>query len=514
MKNFARTLHFHSPAAYEKVRSTFLKCLPAIETLNRWYSSKNYKPGICKEIITKVSQIVNNEVKNGKKLVFNITFDEMSIKQWTNYCKQSHEFQGLIDLGGQIEVDTNVKDSEEPKPEQKASKALVFMLVKINGGFKTPVAYYLTNSLTGNKKSILLNDLLLKLHENNINVISVTFDGDESNQKSCKILGANFDVNDRENFKPFFSHPATFKPVLVFLDACHMMKLIRNYFALKGPIIYNKTDIIDWKYIVKLNEKQYDEEMHCANPIKNRHINFQNEKMKLFLAVQVLSLSTYTALQFLEKEINDAEFKGASATAELCKIFNDAFDILNTKNKFCKNPGRKAVTPETLVDLERKINASIKYIENLEVNEPLRVRKNKNKNKENENASKIVLFQKKSVLKSTSVRTGFLGLIISLTNFYSLCEMLFRDKICDYVLSYKLSQDHVEMFFALIRRMNGYTNNPTTIQFKSAYKKLLLNNINIAVSKSANCKPQDDTMLITNKSDISSVDNSIKEANN
>jgi len=117
-------------------------------------------------------------------------------------------------------------------------------------------------------------------------------------------------------------------------------------------------------------------------------------------------------------------------------------------------------------------------------------------------------------LKSTSVRTGFLGLIISLKNFYSLCEMLFKDNICDYVLSYKLSQDHVEMFFALIRRMNGYTNNPTTIQFKSAYKKLLLNNINISVSESANCKPQDDTLLMTNESDISSVDNSIKQANN
>jgi len=92
--------------------------------------------------------------------------------------------------------------------------------------------------------------------------------------------------------------------------------------------------------------------------------------------------------------------------------------------------------------------------------------------------------------------------------------MLFKDNICNYVLFYKLSQDHVEMFFVLIKRMNGYTNNPTTIQFKSAYKKLLLNNINISVLESANCKLQDDTLLMTNESDISSVDNSIKQANN
>lgn len=179
--------------------------------------------------------------------------------------------------------------------------------------------------------------------------------GDESNQKACKILGANFEYNDKKNFKPFFAHSATLKPVYVFFDPCHMIKLVRNYFALKGPIIYNKTDIIDWKYIKKLNEKQYQEEMHCACKIKNRHVNFQNEKMKVFLAVQVLNFSTYTALQFLEKDIKDYKFQGASATALFCKIFNDIFDILNIKNKFCKIPSRKAVTPKTLDDLKKKL---------------------------------------------------------------------------------------------------------------------------------------------------------------
>lgn len=57
------------------------------------------------------------------------------------------------------------------------------------------------------------------------------------------------------------------------------------------------------------------------------------------------------------------------------------------------------------------------------------------------------------------------------------------------MLSYKLSQDHVEMFFSSIRRMNGYNNNPTTTQYISAYKKLLLNKLNIIISSSANCSP-------------------------
>lgn len=99
LKNFARTLHFHSPAAYEMVRRSFLKCLPCVETLNTWSASTNFKPGICEEIIEYVSKVVIQELNKGRKLVFNITFDEMSIKQWAFYCKNSHEWKGLIDLG-------------------------------------------------------------------------------------------------------------------------------------------------------------------------------------------------------------------------------------------------------------------------------------------------------------------------------------------------------------------------------------------------------------------------------
>ncbi|CAH2089868.1 unnamed protein product [Euphydryas editha] len=66
LKNFARSLHFHSPAAYEMVRQSFLKCLPSIETLNSWKSSKNDKPEICEEIISHISEMVQNESQSGQ----------------------------------------------------------------------------------------------------------------------------------------------------------------------------------------------------------------------------------------------------------------------------------------------------------------------------------------------------------------------------------------------------------------------------------------------------------------
>jgi len=75
---------------------------------------------------------------------------------------------------------------------------------------------------------------------------------------------------------------------------------------------------------------------------------------------------------------------------------------------------------------------------------------------------KQTMLIRKPVIQCETVKTDFVGFIICLKNFYLLCEILFKKKVVSY-LSYKLLQDHVEMFFALIRRMNGFTNNSTTI---------------------------------------------------
>lgn len=43
-----------------------------------------------------------------------------------------------------------------------------------------------------------------------------------------------------------------------------------------------------------------------------------------------------------------------------------------------------------------------------------------------------------------------------------------------YLLTYKLSQDHLELFFGAIGSRGGFNNNPTSRQFEAAYKRLLI----------------------------------------
>ncbi|KAJ8671071.1 hypothetical protein QAD02_002330 [Eretmocerus hayati] len=102
IKKFARSLHFHSPADYRMVRESFANCLPSVETLNRWFSLNDYPPGTSEIAIKNVSETVSQESKrpNGKKLVFNLTFDEIGIKKWAQMNKKSKKWKGLIDLGG------------------------------------------------------------------------------------------------------------------------------------------------------------------------------------------------------------------------------------------------------------------------------------------------------------------------------------------------------------------------------------------------------------------------------
>ena len=65
-----------------------------------------------------------------------------------------------------------------------------------------------------------------------------------------------------------------------------------------------------------------------------------------------------------------------------------------------------------------------------------------------------------------------------------------------YLLTYKLSQDHLELFFGCVRCHRGCNNNPTCRQFVAAYKRLLVQN-EIKASKNANCTNIEPVPILT-----------------
>lgn len=93
------------------------------------------------------------------------------------------------------------------------------------------------------------------LESNNIDIISLTFDGHRSNVSMCNILGASFTLKD---LKPYF-YTASQKKIHLIFEPCHMLKVIRNQFCAENIIYDENGDEISWFYLQHLEKIQEKE---------------------------------------------------------------------------------------------------------------------------------------------------------------------------------------------------------------------------------------------------------------
>lgn len=185
---------------------------------------------------------------------------------------------------------------------------------------------YLTNKFGGDEKAEILKSLLRVIGDTGAEVLSLTFDGASSNITMAEILGANFDPS---NFKPFFENPYTNQRIHIFLDACHMVKLLRNNWESKGIFYDENGEKIKWEYIEKLERLQSEKGLSLKTKLTKQHIKFHNNKMKVSLAVQVFSRRVADALTYC----NDMDdFKGCEATITFIKTVDLPLDKTNAKS--------------------------------------------------------------------------------------------------------------------------------------------------------------------------------------
>jgi hypothetical protein len=128
--------------------------------------------------------------------------------------------------------------------------------------------------------------------------------------------------------------------------------------------------------------------------------------------------------------------------------FSNIADMLNCTNRFSKRKFDTPLTEDNYQILKEYADNFISYIESLKCADG------------------------KSILKSNK-KTGFLGLSLCLKKMFKLFDTL-KPHGLTYLLTYKLSQDYLEKFFSAIRSREGFNNNPNALQFKTAYKRLLV----------------------------------------
>jgi hypothetical protein len=101
-------------------------------------------------------------------------------------------------------------------------------------------------------------------------------------------LGYNLDDAADVNFSTSFPHPVSKEPVVVFLDACHMLKLVRNTLADKKSMIDGQNNLVNFEYTSKLHKLQSTEGLHLGNRLRSAHLTWFKKKMNVKLATQLL----------------------------------------------------------------------------------------------------------------------------------------------------------------------------------------------------------------------------------
>lgn len=456
LRSFAMTLNFYSAKAYRFVRKSFDLGLPHPAVIRKWYGAINGDPGFTDEVFRALKAKVLAAARDKQQVVCGLLMDEMSIKKHVEW--DGKRFRGFVDLGTAVDDDSVAT----------AKDAFVFMVVSLNGAWKVPCGYFLIDSLTGQEKANLVSTCLQKLNDSGIKIKTLTCDGPSAHLTMLKALGADLDPS---NLIPSFTHPCDHDfRVCVFLDACHMLKLVRNTIADQKVLIAADGTEIKWGYIEELHALQQQEGLRLGNRLKSAHINWQRQKMKVNLAAQSLSSSVADALVFCRLELKLSAFMGCEATVDFIVLFDRLFDILNSRNPLAK--GYKAPLRATNFSyVDTFLTVAEQYIMSLKDRNGV------------------------SILKSRR-KTGFLGFLICIKSVRMLMtDLLMPDPApMKYFLTYKVSQDHLELFFGAVRSAGGFNNNPIASQFAASYRRLLMRN-QIEGGR-GNCAAQDDTQIL------------------
>lgn len=470
LKKFALTLHFYSTAAYQYLRRIFNKSLPHPSTLFRWYKNVKAEPGFTDEAF---NRLTDKSKQSSEPLICSLIADEMSIRQqriWTGT-----KYEGLVDMG--IGMDTS---------DQKASQAFVLLVVSLTQGWTLPIAYFFIQSLTGEMKANIINIALHKCHEAGVKIVSLTFDGCKSNINCMKFLGCYID--NHENMNTTFQHPNGDYKIAIFLDVCHMVKLVRNLLESKKEFYGESDAVIKWSLILQLHNLQEENSLHLANKLTLRHVQFRNEIMKVKLATQLLSNSVAKAIEFCDKELKLTKFEHSEATVKFLKLINDIFDILNSRN--LKDYGlKKPLDSKNVTEVMSLCHQAKTYL--LSLSTKVAYKKTIRVNRE----SRTVIEFRQVPLHKCQANTGIVGLLVCINSLEYLYKSLVESKAVSYLMTFKFSQDHVELFFGKIRSLGGFNNNPNARQFKSAYKKML-SHLELSSKFTGNCLPLENLPIL------------------
>lgn len=158
------------------------------------------------------------------------------------------------------------------------------------------------------------------------------------------------------------------------------------------------------------------------------------------------------------------------------------FDIFNSKHDKNSNIYKNALNAQNKRIVFDHLDMCATYFKNIRIEE-VHYTKKKNKKSKTANTKKMII----RLIDSRS-KTGVQGFIVDIDSLKAIYSLYVEELVSfQYIPTYNLQQDVIEMFFGKIRACGGYNNNPNVHQFMGAYRKLLCK-IKIEPPKYGNCQ--------------------------
>ena len=184
--------------------------------------------------------------------------------------------------------------------------------------------------------------------------------------------------------------------------------------------------------------------------------------MNVRLAAQTLSSSVADAIEFLDMSMKMSEFQGSQSTITFIGTIDKLFDMLNSRNPIGKGY-KQPLRPNSKDIWENSVKAAAEYLLSLRTDDG-------------------------QLLTSHRRKTFITGFVTTIKSTIEMANEMFYglESPFKYLLTYKYSQDHLELLFSCIQSRGGWNNNPNTLQLKYALRKMLMRN-SVTASKNANC---------------------------
>ena len=452
IKEFSLTLYFYSPKAYEYVRSIIP--LPNPSLIRKWSSSVDCEPGFLQEAF---QSLQSEAEKIPSKKDCCLIIDAMSIRKQTLWDPKKEKYSGFVNYGPVPPED----------PETLASESLVFILVGTRTRWKCPIGYFLSDKMNAKTQAQLVRLALEKAADAGLRVWSITADGTCVNISTFAQLGCIFSTT-YDSMVTTFKHPSQNYNVYIILDPCHMLKLARNALASMGSFHDEDGGEIQWKFFHLLHSLQDEQGLKLGNKFSAQHLEYQKHKMNVRLAAQTLSSSVADAIQFLDVSMKLPQFKNSGPTVNFTRVIDRTFDILNSRCPQAKGY-KQPLQPKSKDTWENHLKSAAEYLLSL-------VTKQKGKNK------------KQKLLSTHKRKTFIIGFVATIKSTIQMANEMFslKENPFHYLLTYKFSQDHLELLFSCLRSKGGWNNNPNSMQLKYTLRQMLFRNA-VKASKNSNC---------------------------